>query len=167
MSKPKLVERLVSDLVPYERNARTHTKDQISKLVKSIKQFGFTQPILIDENNLILAGHGRLEAAKEAGLDKVPCVVKEGLTQEQKQAYIIADNKIAEEAGWDKTILKLEFEDLKLADFDCDLTGFTPGEVDNLFKIPEPPKDFEEFDENIKTDHQCPSCHYQWSGKCK
>lgn len=114
----------VRDLVKYQSNSRTHSKEQIAKIVRSINEFGFTNPLLVNENNGIIAGHGRLAAALEAGIEELPCIVLEGLTPEQKAALVIADNKIALDAGWDREILLSEFEFLKQFDYDLTLTGF-------------------------------------------
>jgi len=113
-----------SDLVPYENNSRTHSKEQLEQIKRSITEFGFTNPILIDENNGIIAGHGRLQAAQELGIKLVPTILLEGLTEAQRKAYVIADNNLALNAGWDLDVLKLEIEGLGEFDFDIDLLGF-------------------------------------------
>ena len=120
------------DLSPYGNNSRTHSEGQVDQLVASIKEFGFTNPILIDEGNVIIAGHGRLEAAKQLGLSEVPTIMLAGLTDEQKQAYVIADNKLALNAGWDNEMLILELQELELEGFDLELTGFSLDEVNAL-----------------------------------
>lgn len=122
----------IGDLQPYDRNARIHDKKQVRQIANSIKQFGFNVPILIDGNKRIIAGHGRLMAAKELGLKKVPVISIEHLTEAQKRAFIIADNKLTENAGWNLEILNLEFSDLSNLDlgFDLDITGFSIGEID-------------------------------------
>ena len=125
----------IADLKPYPKNARTHSPKQIRQIAKSIKEFGFTNPVLIDKDNCILAGHGRVEAAKLAGLTEVPAVVISHLTPAQKKAYILADNRLAELSGWDKNILKVELEELQSiedGDFDLTLTGFDTPEIDVL-----------------------------------
>ncbi len=124
--------RPVVSLVPDPRNARTHSKKQIAQIGASIRAFGFTNPILADPEGNIIAGHGRLRAAREMGLDEVPVIQLLGLTEPQKKALRLADNKIALNAGWDVEILKLELADLSLPDIDIDLglTGFSPGEID-------------------------------------
>ena len=103
----------ISKLVPYANNSRTHSKEQIKKLQSSLREFGFVNPILIDRKYNIIAGHGRVLAAKEDGLETVPCVFVDHLTEAQKKAYIIADNRLAEDAGWDKDLLSIELESLK------------------------------------------------------
>lgn len=129
----------VRDLTKYHGNSRTHSDEQIAKLVRSINEFGFTNPLLIDENNVIIAGHGRLAAALEAGLDELPCIVLAGLSDAQKAALVIADNKIALDAGWDKDILLGQFEFLKQFDYDLTLTGFDFEELCEIFpeELPE------------------------------
>ncbi|MDR1240725.1 MAG: ParB/Srx family N-terminal domain-containing protein [Oscillospiraceae bacterium] len=114
----------IEKLKPYEHNARTHSEEQISKIAKSIEEFGFVNPVLIDADFGIIAGHCRVLAAKQIGMEEVPCLFVEDLTETQKKAYIIADNKLALDAGWDFDILKIELEDLKSLDFDISLTGF-------------------------------------------
>lgn len=116
-------------LIPYARNTRTHSEDQVKQVVNSINEFGFTNPILIDSDNGIIAGHGRVMAAQSLGLDEVPCIRLSHLTDAQKRAYIIADNKIALNAGWDDALLKLELNDLSDLDFDLDLIGFNDAEL--------------------------------------
>lgn len=109
----KVVYRQVVDLIPYARNARTHSDEQVTRIASSIKEFGFTNPILIDGDNGIIAGHGRLMAAKKLGLREVPTIELSGMTDAQKRAYILADNKLALDAGWDEELLRLEFEELR------------------------------------------------------
>ena len=113
-----------NDLVPYENNSRTHSKEQVEQIKRSMTEFGFTNPILIDEHNGIIAGHGRLQAAQELGIKLVPTILLEGLTEAQRKAYVIADNNLALNAGWDLDVLKLEIEGLGEFDFDIDLLGF-------------------------------------------
>ena len=114
----------IEQLKPYENNARTHSDKQVEKIARSIEEFGFINPVLIDSNYGIIAGHGRVEGAKALGMEEVPCLFIEDLTEEQKRAYIIADNKLALDAGWDYDLLKLELEELNDLDFDISLTGF-------------------------------------------
>jgi DNA modification methylase len=133
--------RAIGDLVPDPRNARTHSKRQISQLMASIGEFGFTNPILADPDGHIIAGHGRLQAARGVGLAEVPTIILEGLSEAQKRALRIADNKIALNAGWDLEILQLELKELASLDFDVDLTGFSTGEIDVLLTAPVDPDD--------------------------
>lgn len=128
----KHVIKKISDLLPYTQNSRTHSDDQINQIAASIKEFGFTNVVLIDEDNGIIAGHGRIEAAKKLSMGEVPCIVLSGLTKAQKKAYIIADNQLALNAGWDLDTLKLELETLKELDFDIDLLGFDGDFIDDL-----------------------------------
>lgn len=124
----------INDLIPYIRNARTHSESQIAQIAASIKEFGFLSPILISEDNTILAGHGRLAAARKLGLTKVPCVKESHLTETQRRAYIIADNKLSLNAGWDDEILAIELSELQGADFDLDLLGFDESELASIFE---------------------------------
>lgn len=128
----EVVYRPLAELTPDPRNARTHPKRQIEQIITSIKAFGSTNPILADPEGIIIAGHGRLRAAKEMGLAEVPVIVLAGLSEAQKKALRLADNKIALNAGWDTEILKLELADLSLPEIDIDLglTGFSSGEID-------------------------------------
>lgn len=123
------------DIIPYAMNSRTHSDDQVAQVAASIKEFGFTNPILVDEFNVIIAGHGRLLAAKKLGLLQVPTIQLEGLTEAQRKAYVIADNKLALNAGWDDQALQAELERLQELDFDLELTGF---DADELAKLLEP-----------------------------
>lgn len=124
----------IDKLVPYVNNARTHSKEQVMKLRSSLREFGFVNPVIIDKDYGILAGHGRVMAAKEEGLTEVPCVLADYLTEAQKKAYILADNRYAQEAGWDEELLRIEIESLQGEDFDILLTGFDVAEIDDLFK---------------------------------
>lgn len=128
----QIVYKKVNDLIPYVNNSRTHSEEQVNQIVASINEFGFTNPLLIDEKDSIIAGHGRLLASKKLGMEEVPCIVLKGLTEAQKKAYIIADNKMALNAGWDDELLKLELENLKELDFDLELTGFNVDELDDI-----------------------------------
>lgn len=119
----------VADLIPYARNSRTHSDEQVTQIASSIKEFGFTNPVLIDRDNGIIAGHGRVMAAKKLGMKDVPCIVADGWTDAQKKAYVIADNKLALNAGWDNATLALEFAELQELGFDLSLTGFSEAEL--------------------------------------
>ena len=121
-------------LVPYANNPRTHSKEQIKKLESSLREFGFINPLIIDREYNVLAGHGRLSAAKAEGYKEVPCVFVEDLSEAQKKAYIIADNRMALDAGWDEELLAVELEGLSDLGFDLSLTGFDEKELANLFK---------------------------------
>lgn len=130
--KLKIVYRPLQELSPYAHNARTHSTEQVAQLVESIKQFGWTNPVLIDEKGEIIAGHGRVMAAEMLKMDSVPVIVLSGLTDEQKKAYRLADNRLPMNAGWDEDLLRMELSDLINADFDVSLTGFGPTEIDEL-----------------------------------
>jgi DNA modification methylase len=144
--------RKVSDLVPYINNSRTHSEEQTIQIAASISEFGFTNPILIDDDNNLIAGHGRLLAAKKLGIEEVPAIILSGLTKAQKKAYVIADNQLALNAGWDLDMLKLEIEGLNEMEFDVNLLGFDDEFLDGLLdvqadegltdedEVPEPPE---------------------------
>lgn len=120
----------VADLIPYENNSRVHSDQQISQLANSIEQWGFTIPILIDENKMVLAGHGRLQAAKSLNIEEVPCIVADGWSDAQKRAYVIADNKLAENSEWDMSTYYAELKSLADTGFDLTFAGF-----DDDFKV--------------------------------
>ena len=135
MSKTTTDMQLVSidKLIPYVNNARTHSKEQINKLRSSLREFGFINPVIIGRDYGIIAGHGRVMAAREEGINEVPCVFVDHLTEAQKKAYIIADNRMALDAGWDEEILRVEIEALQAEAFDISLTGFGEDEISDLF----------------------------------
>ena len=133
----EIIYKKVNDLIPYINNSRTHSEEQVNQIVASINEFGFTNPLLIDEKDNIIAGHGRLLASKKLKMEEMPCIVLSGLTEAQKKAYIIADNKMALNAGWDEELLKIELENLKELDFDLELTGFDVDELDDIFQVEE------------------------------
>ncbi len=128
----KISQHKVDELIPYARNSRTHSDAQVAQIAASIKEFGFTNPVLIDETGSIIAGHGRVLASRKLNLVSVPCIQLSHLTEAQKKAYIIADNKLALNAGWDDEMLAVELIDLKDMGFDLDLTGFNTDEIDAL-----------------------------------
>ena len=135
----------IDRLVPYARNARTHSKQQIGQLRASLREFGFVNPVIIDKEYNIIAGHGRVLAAREEGFFEIPCVFAEHLTDAQKRAYILADNRLALNAGWDEEMLSVELSDLKGADFDLSLLGFDDAELNKLMGGAEDVKD-DDFD---------------------
>lgn len=143
----------VSELIPYVRNARTHSEAQVSQIAASIREFGFLSPILVAEDNTILAGHGRLAAALKLGLKKVPCVKENHLTETQKRAYIIADNKLSLNAGWDNELLAVELSELEGADFNVDLLGFDEAELSSIFDAD---KDVNEDDFDVEKELEEP-----------
>lgn len=123
------------DLIPYINNSRTHSEPQVNQIASSIKEFGFTNPVLIDEDGGIIAGHGRLMAARKLGIDEVPTITLVGLTKAQKKAYVIADNQLALNSGWDLDQLRVEVERLSELDFDLDLLGFDSDVLNKLLDI--------------------------------
>lgn len=148
MSKTTTEMQLVSidKLVPYVNNARTHSAEQITKLRSSLREFGFVNPIIIDREFNIIAGHGRLMAAKEEGINEVPCVFVDYLTDAQKKAYILADNRMAMDAGWDEELLKIEMEELQNLGYDLGYTGFDEKELEELFGIDDKEVKDDDFD---------------------
>ena len=135
---PQYKQQAVEGLIPYARNARTHSDEQVDKIAASIREFGFLNPVITDGENGIVAGHGRIMAAKKLGMDKVPTVEAAHLTDAQKRAYILADNRLALDAGWDDELLRVEFTELQDAGFDLNLTGFTDDEIAALEPDPDP-----------------------------
>jgi ParB-like chromosome segregation protein Spo0J len=126
---PLIKTAQVADLIPYARNSRTHSDEQITQIAASIKEFGFLNPVIVDGENGIIAGHGRVMAAKKLGMTELPVVEASHLTDAQRRAYIIADNKLALNAGWDYEMLKVEFDELSSIGFDINLTGFDDSEI--------------------------------------
>ncbi len=129
---PKYKTVLVSDLIPYARNSRTHSDTQVTKIASSIKEFGFLNPVIVDADNGIIAGHGRVMAAKKLGLKEVPVLLADHLSDTQKRAYIIADNRLALDAGWDEEMLRVEFAELADNGFNLELTGFELGQIEDI-----------------------------------
>ena len=162
MSKLEIVEVPIEDLIPYANNARTHSDEQVAQIAASIKEFGWTNPILTDGENGIIAGHGRLAAARKLKMATVPTIMLDKLSEAQKKALILADNKLGLNSGWDDELLKLELQDLSDIGADLSIVGFTVGELSALFDAP----DFEPGNENDqgKLDElspkivQCPHC---------
>ena len=148
MSKTTTEMQLISidKLVPYVNNARTHSAEQILKLRSSLREFGFVNPIIIDREFNVIAGHGRLMAAKEEGIEEVPCVFVDYLNDAQKKAYILADNRMAMDAGWDDELLKIEMEELQNLGYDLEFTGFDEKELADLFGVDDKEVEEDEFD---------------------
>ena len=144
----------INKLVPYVNNARTHSKEQIAKLRGSLREFGFINPVIIDKDYGIIAGHGRVLAAKEENMDQVPCVLVDYLTAAQKKAYILADNRFAMDAGWDEEMLRVEIESLQGEDFDISLTGFDEKELADLFGAGSDAKE-DDFDVDAELQKPC------------
>lgn len=130
----KIIQKSVKDLIPYAKNSRTHSDAQVAQIAASIKEFGWTNPILVDGDNGIIAGHGRLMAARKLGMDEVPVIELDGMTDLQKKAYIIADNQLAMNSGWDTGLLQIELTELQSKGFDLDLIGFDPKELNALLE---------------------------------
>jgi ParB family chromosome partitioning protein len=155
------IERVpLEALVPYARNSRTHSEAQVAQIAASIREFGFTNPVLIDADGGIIAGHGRVMAARKLGLKDVPCIALGHLTAAQKRAYVIADNKLALNAGWDEELLAVEFSDLLSEGFDLELTGFAPGETSTPDFAPGTEEDQGRLDQ--KKPVTCPNCGHEF-----
>jgi ParB-like chromosome segregation protein Spo0J len=164
----KLEHIETAELIPYARNARTHSDQQVAQIAGSIQEFGFNAPVLIDGQNGIIAGHGRVMAANLLKLESVPCVRLSHLSDAQKRAYILADNRIALNSGWDEAMLANELQDLHADDVDLGLTGFDPDELSKMLGLEagevEPP---ESSTEEVNTDSfemqcKCPRCQFEF-----
>jgi hypothetical protein len=131
----KITQKKVTELIPYVNNSRTHSDTQVAQIAASIKEFGWTNPILVDGTNGIIAGHGRFLAARKLGYKEVPTIELAGLSENQKKAYVIADNKLALNAGWDDELLKIELKELLSEGFAMDILGFDQSELDDLFGV--------------------------------
>ena len=153
-------------IIAYVNNSRTHSESQVAQIAASIKEFGFTNPLLIDEDSGIIAGHGRLLAAKKLSLDQVPTITLQGLTEAQRKAYVIADNQLALNAGWDLDLLKIELKDIDIAGLDLMITGLSIEELDGIFFEPDFSAGSE--DEQGQLDQlspkivECPHCGGEW-----
>ena len=155
-----------AELIPYARNARTHSEQQVQQIAGSIQEFGFCNPVLIDASNGIIAGHGRVMAAQLLKLESVPCLRLSHLTDAQKRAYVLADNRIALSSGWDEEMLANELSDLHADEFDMALLGFDVTELDRLLDIvpdfePGTEDDQGKLDEKAKT--TCPNCQHEFT----
>ncbi len=155
-----------ASLIPYARNSRTHSEQQIGKIAASIKEFGFLNPVIIDGANGIVAGHGRVLAAQKLGMTELPVIEASHLSDSQRRAYVIADNRLALDAGWDEEMLRVEFDELGHLGFALELTGFELGEIANLSfdgtAIVEAPDDFKEVDEE-QMSAICPKCGFEFN----
>jgi ParB-like chromosome segregation protein Spo0J len=162
----------IDKLVPYARNARTHSSAQIDQIAASIAEFGFTNPILVGSDGVIVAGHGRLEAARKLGMQTVPVIVLDHLTPTQRRALVIADNRIAENAGWDVEMLSLELAELQELDFNLELTGFSD-EKFGLLSLEDRDEEQSESSakeidvDNYKMMHKCPRCGFEFNDSGK
>ena len=160
--------KATEDLIPYARNSRTHSAEQVAQIAASIREFGWTNPVLIDGENGIIAGHGRVLAAHKLGETQVPTIELSHMSDTQKRAYIIADNKLALNAGWDNEMLALEIDDLKEAGFDLSFTGFT---IDDINALKTPDFDAATEDDQGKLDQlepkwiACPHCGKEFDAR--
>ena len=154
MNTQRLEQVPIDKLVPYARNARSHSKEQIAQLRSSLREFGFVSPAVIDNNYNILVGHGRIAAAREEGYKTVPCVFAEDLTDAQKRAYILADNQLALNAGWDKEMLSVELADLQENAFDLSLLGFDEADLEKLLGN-ETEAEEDDFDVDAELEKPC------------
>ena len=152
MNKSTIEYVKTNNLIPYARNSRTHSDEQIAQVAASIKEFGFTNPVLIDQDDGIIAGHGRVMAATRLKLDEVPCIRLSHLSETQKRAYIIADNKLALNSGWDDELLALEIKDLQEMDFDIELLGFDESEIEDILGLEED----DDFEPDLNSDDREP-----------
>lgn len=155
-----------AELIPYARNARTHSEQQVAQIAGSIQEFGFCNPVLIDATNGIIAGHGRVMAAQLLKMESVPCLRLSHLTDAQKRAYVLADNRIALSSGWDEAILANELSDLHAEEFDMALLGFDADELDRLLNIvPEfaPGAEDEQGKLDEKKKVTCPECQHEFT----
>jgi ParB-like chromosome segregation protein Spo0J len=168
------IEQIATDkLIPYARNAKRHDAAQVSKLAGSIREFGFNNPVLIDKDNGIVAGHGRVMAAQKLELKTVPCIRLGHLTDTQRRAYILADNRLAEiGGGWDEEMMALELGDLRELDFDLNLIGLDNDKIESILNPPEPMNEAppessaEEINvDGFSMDHKCPRCGFEFDSK--
>ena len=150
----ELIKKKVSALIPYINNSRTHSEEQITQIASSIKEFGFTNPILIDESNSIIAGHGRLQAVKKLGHEEVPCIIISGLSKTQIKALIIADNQLSLNASWDIDKLSLELDSLKEENFNLDILGFNNDFLKDVQQEIVPLSDLPEIKDGDKEPYQ-------------
>jgi ParB-like chromosome segregation protein Spo0J len=160
----RIEPRLVADLVPYANNPRLHSEEQVQQIAASMREFGQAQIVVVDEDGEIIAGHGRVLAARRLDLKKLLVGVAVGWTDAQKRAYRIADNKIALNSEWDGVLLKAELVELRDEGFALDLTGFDSESLVEFLADPTAPGEFKAYGEDVPTDHQCPKCGYKWSG---
>ena len=161
---PTKIEQIdIKKLIPYARNSRTHSDIQVSQIAASIKEFGFTNPVLISDTYDIIAGHGRVLAAKKLGWDSVPCIRLDHLTDTQRRAYVIADNSIALNSDWNFDMLSVEIDELNDHKFDVSVLAFTNEQLSELIGSPEDPVDNElKADEKTRDTCICPKCHHEF-----
>jgi len=156
--------RPIEKLVPYARNARLHSDAQIASIAASIREWGWTIPVLVDETGALIAGHGRILAARQLGIETVPVMTAHGWSDAKVRAYRLADNKLAELSSWDNELLGLELSDLRDLGASVELIGFDAVSLDKLIAGPAAPEEFGEYNETIETEHTCPKCGFRWSG---
>jgi hypothetical protein len=157
----------IAKLIPNARNARTHSDAQIAQLAASMREWGWTMPVLVDESGGLIAGHGRVLAGRLLGYDSVPTMTARGWSDAQRRAYMIADNKLSLNAAWDEELLRVELNALTFDGFDLNAVGFDENELAELSWTPKPgkvPVEFEAAGADIATEHKCPKCGYEWSG---
>ena len=156
-----------ANLVPYARNSRTHSDAQVAKIAASIREFGFLNPVIIDGSNGIIAGHGRVMAAQKLGIANLPVIEAAHLSEAQRRAYVITDNRTALDAGWDNDLLKIELQDLDAQGFDLTLTGFEIGEMAAMFDDPVAPESStQEIDpDDYEMECTCPKCGFEFDPK--
>lgn len=164
--RDKIVRWKTGDLKANPRNSRKHSKAQIEQVVESMKRFGWTVPLLIDKSGTLVAGHARLEAAIALGLPEAPAIDVADLTAAERRAYMVADNRLAENATWDWEVLRVEFKELRALGIDLTMTGFTLPDISALMAPAATPGQFKSID-SPNVQYQCPSCGHQWSGKPK
>jgi ParB-like chromosome segregation protein Spo0J len=152
--------------IPYGRNPRRISEEAIAKVAASIKEFDWQQPIVVDPEGVIIVGHTRLLAARKLGHDTVPVHVARNLTANQVKAYRLADNRVGEESQWNDSLLKLELSDLREMGEDLNVIGFDQSELDAFLveRDDTPPEDFDEYDDDLAVEHQCPKCGYRFNG---
>lgn len=163
----RIVQWAIDRLIPYARNARTIPQVAVDKVAASIKEFGWQQPIVVDAERIVVAGHVRLLAAKQLGLEKVPVLVASELTPGQIKAFRLMDNRSHQESGWDLSLLGPELVELQGLNVDAGLAGFDATEIAKFLGSPsdeKPPDEFKQYDESIPVAHECPKCGYTWSG---
>ena len=159
----EIISKKIDDLIPYINNTRTHTEEQVNQVASSIKEFGFTNPVLIDEQGGIIAGHCRVLASKKLKLKEIPCIELKHLTEAQKKAYIIADNRLAELSGWDKELLNIELESLKEFNFHLSIIGFD--DFDETINFEDWQLDSPTSKKEVKEDgkkSKCPACGFEF-----
>lgn len=165
----QITRRPVASLTPYARNARVHTPAQIAQIAASIREWGWTMPILVDEAGTVLAGHGRLLAAQHLGLTEVPCMEAKGWSEAQRRAYVLADNRLTDLSTWDQDLLTVEMQDLSALDYNLDLIGWDGEELARLLDSQEepepdmPPSSTQEIDpDDYQLGHRCPRCGFEF-----